>query len=458
MLDIVICIAFVYQVSLMYIKFSLYLRMSEAKRPLITKMLTAAFLGTLAFFGDFFRLVIAEPAGMTALIPLFASMPGFVITIILWFHLVGSLKMRPLHALEIGVYAYLLFQTISGVTRLVSAVFFMQEPGAVDYPKYILMYAANFLVSIALFGWMHYLLKHKPNLLTVKGMDSSMRQKNIAFAIFQLVFIFICAALIMILIPKTIVGSTVSLTMLVLFSAFSITLNSNRYAQAEIRDKEKQMQSMFESLDQFGAIKHDFYNILQTYNGYFEIGDLEACKRYHQSLVEITTTTGSLLDISRHAMENPALAALLLNKHERAGSLNLRLNISLDCPLSELPIKDIDICRIVSCLLDNAIEAAAESRERKVSFAIERDGSQAKRMIITNSTLAPIDLTNVFTHGFTSKQGHQGIGLVNAKKIMARYPNCTLQMQGTDNEVVALLGFGPVDPPSASGTWLDAGQ
>ncbi len=443
MLDIVVCIAFIYQIVLMYEKFSLHLRMSQVRRPFFTKVWFAVLLGSMAFFGDFFRLVLAKPTGMTALAPLFSSIPGVVITIVIWVYFVTSLKFKPLHALEIAVYTYLYFQTISGVTRLVGAVFFTQDAAAIDYTKYVAMYAVNFLVANVFFLWMHYTLVHRPSLLIVKGMDVAMPQKNLAFAIFQACFIYLCAALIMILIPKTIVGSTISLIMLVLFSAFSITVNSNRNANAEIRANEEQLQSIFQSMDQFGAVKHDFYNILQTYNGYFELGDLEACKQYHQSVVNMTTATGNLLDIGRHSGENPALVSLLINKHDRAGGMHTRLDISLGCPLSELPIVDVDICRVVSCLLDNAIEAAAESKEKRVSFAIAWDENRAKRMVVTNSCIGPINLSSVCAPGVTSKNGHQGIGLSSVTRIMARYPHCQLDMRCTDKEVMAVLVLRP---------------
>ncbi len=446
MLDIVIGVAFMYHMLLMYMKVGLHLRMSEVKLPRIQQVLFSLLFGSLAFFGDFFKLVLAERTGLVELTPLFSSLPGVLITFTIWVYFVRLLKFRPLHAFEISVYTYLFFQTITGVTRLISAVFFAQPPGTIDYQRYLLMYAVNFAVSVAFFLWMRLILVRRPNLLIVKGMSSATREKSIAFAIFQLCFIYLSAALIMILIPKTIIGSTVSLIMLALFSAFSIALNSNRYQKAEIFNKEKQLQSLFESLNQFGAIKHDFYNILQTYNGYFAIGDLEACKRYHQSLVEMTIATGNLLDIGRHAVEHPALVSLLINKHERAAGMQTRLDIAIRCPLSDLPIQDIDICRIAACLLDNAIEAAAVSKEKSVSFTIERDENHVRRIVVANSSVGAIDISNVLTPGFTSKKGHQGIGLVNVQKIVERYPHCTLQMRGAEGEVVATLILGSAPP------------
>ncbi len=439
MRNIVVCIAFIYQILLMYVKFGLHLRMSEVKLPRHKRIMFTFFLGSLAFFGDFFRLVLADTTSAQTLIPLFASLPGVIITITLWIYFVKSLKFRPVHALEIAVYTYLYFQTITGVTRLVGAVFFAQDPALIDYSKYLGMYIMNFIVSMAFFICMYHILEIKPKLLVVKGLNNETPGKSIALPIFQLSFIYISAACIMIFIPKTIMGSLISLCMLALFSAFSLSLNSNRYAIAEIREKDRQMESLFHSLNQFSAIKHDFYNILQTYNGYFEIGDLEACKRYHQSLVEITTRAGDLLDLSRRAVESPALISLLLNKHERADNLKVSLSIALKCSLSGLPLKDIDICRVIACLLDNAIEAAADSKKKRVSFTIERENNEIQLITITNSTLKPIEVSQIFIPGFTSKKGHQGAGLVNVKSIIENYPNCNLEIRSTDDEVTIVL-------------------
>ncbi len=436
----IICVAFIYQVILMYIKFDIHLRMSEVQLPKRTKLLFTLMLGSFAFFGDFYKLVLVNTATERMLTPLVVSIPGVVITIVLGVYFVKALNFKPLHAFEIAVYTYLYFQTITAVTRLVGAVFFVQALDQTNDATYLTMYAVNFIVSIALYIGMYHIFEVEPKFLIIRGMGDEIAKKGIVFPVFQLFFIYICAACIMIMIPKTVTGSFLSLCMLVLFSAFCISLNSNRYIQAEIHEKDKQMESLFNSLNQFSAIKHDFYNILHTYNGYFELGDLEACKRYHKSLVEITTRAGDLLDLSRRAVEHPALISLLLNKHEQAERLKVNMSISLECPLSQLPIEDMDICRIVACLLDNAIEAATESTQNSVAFTIKYEsGTSNKLIIITNSSHRPIETSKAFTPGFTSKKGHQGAGLVNVKNIIEKYPHCGVEVKNTDSAVAVSL-------------------
>ncbi len=442
MRNIVLCVAYIYQFALMYIKFGMHLRMGEVQLPKPKKIVIALILACLAFGGDIYKYLLVDTAAMHKILPLVASVPGVIITILLWAYFVRALHFKPLHALEIAVYTYLYFQTVTGVTRVIGAMFFVQDPNQMNYAVCLAMYGVNFMVSIALYSLMHRILDERPRFLIIKGMGEDATNKNIWFPIFQLCFIFICAACIMLFIPQTVPGSFLSLCMLALFSAFCISLNSNRYAQAEIREKDRQMESLFNSINQFSAIKHDFYNILHTYNGYFELGDLEACKRYHKSLVEITTRAGDLLDLSRRAVEHPALVSLLLNKHEQAERVKVSMGVSLECPLSQLPVEDIDICRVISCLLDNAIEAAAEAEQKRVTFTIVHEkGMQNKIITITNSSRKPIELSDAFILGVTSKKGHQGAGLANTKKIMDRYPNCGFEISNTDSDVVVSLNL-----------------
>ncbi len=440
MRNIVLCVAFIYRLVLMYAKFGMHLRMGEVSLKRLEKNVIVLILACLAFLVDIYKYLLADTSAMHKALPIVASVPGVIITVSLWAYFVKALRFKPLHAFEISVYTHLYFQTVTGVIQMIDTIIFAQNPNHMNYAVCLAMYGVNFVVSIAIYGLMYQMLDGKPRFLIVKGMGEEASNKSIWFPIFQLCFIFICSAYIMFFIPQTVLGSFLNLCMLVLFSAFCISLKCNRYAQAEIREKDRQMESLFNSINQFSAIKHDFYNILHTYNGYFELGDLDACKRYHKSLVEITTRAGDLLDLSRRAVEHPALVSLLLNKHEQAERIRVSMDVSLECPLSQLPVEDIDICRVIACLLDNAIEAATETEQKRVTFTIAHDKEMQKKTItITNSSSKPIELSEVLTLGFTSKKGHQGAGLINVKKIIDRYPHCGLEIKNTDSEVVVSL-------------------
>jgi two-component system sensor histidine kinase AgrC len=93
----------------------------------------------------------------------------------------------------------------------------------------------------------------------------------------------------------------------------------------------------------------------------------------------------------------------------------------------------MDISRILACLLDNAIEAADGSEQRKVFVTLESKSPNSKLIIITNSTASKVEPNTLLTGG-TTKPGHEGLGLSVIRKILAKYGNCTFQMKYFDHE------------------------
>lgn len=169
------------------------------------------------------------------------------------------------------------------------------------------------------------------------------------------------------------------------------------------------------------------------------LGDLDACRKYHESLLNTTVETGNLFDLSIRFPENPALMSLIIEKRKQAELLGVQMNISITCLVSALTMAELDLCRLVSCLLNNAIEAAAESEQQRVSFSVEQKTDQSKLMIITNSCQAPLTIDQMFIAGLSSKKGHQGVGLNNVKRIVEKNSNCTFQIGYYNNEMIAYV-------------------
>ena len=99
----------------------------------------------------------------------------------------------------------------------------------------------------------------------------------------------------------------------------------------------------------------------------------------------------------------------------------------------------MDVSRILACLLDNAIEAACDSEQRKIYVSIEAKTNDSKLIIITNSTASDVDPNAITNIGITTKAGHSGIGLSVVNKILEKYGNSTFQMRYFDCEFSTYL-------------------
>ncbi|MDR1913348.1 MAG: GHKL domain-containing protein [Clostridiales bacterium] len=215
--------------------------------------------------------------------------------------------------------------------------------------------------------------------------------------------------------------------------------NVIRKSRQDLMIREKQIDAMKTSIEDFNGLKHDFYNILGTYSGYLEVGSLDRLKKYHESVTQSVLKFGSSLDLSKKMDLNPALITLLMNKVDYAQRLNVQMRFQLLGDITNLWIEEIDICRLLSCLIDNALEAAAGSVGRSVEFRLCNTADRSKIISITNSTQGAVDLEMMKLIGYSGKKGHMGVGINNSQKIVNSYDNCHLSFSYYDNEFTACL-------------------
>jgi sensor histidine kinase regulating citrate/malate metabolism len=100
----------------------------------------------------------------------------------------------------------------------------------------------------------------------------------------------------------------------------------------------------------------------------------------------------------------------------------------------------MELCRLVSCLSDNAIEAAAKSARKSVMIVITNNHQNSSKTItMVNSTPEPVDIGKITTLGHSTKEGHMGIGVNNAIKIAHSLESCHLEFSYYDYELTASL-------------------
>ncbi len=353
------------------------------------------------------------------------------------------LKLSPIRSIEMMGNAYLYFSVIHSITMLIGAIFFVQ-PDAQRF-NYLLdatMYACNLIIFLLIFWVTGRVIDRKPELPIFKTDRFANPRKDLLVFALKAFFIYCVEVIAPLVIPNIVVADTVIVIVLLLFFAATLWMSMYQHVKADVRNKDTHINALIKSLDEFRAIKHDFYNILQTYSGYFAIENYQGCKKYHESLVHITTQAGDSLDLSHRMSENPALISLLLDKRTLAEQMKIHMNISIGCPLSDLPVKEIDICRVMACLIDNAIEAANDSEQRRISLIATPKKDNSKLVIITNSSPEPPDAAQMFAAGMSSKKGHQGIGLNNVREIIDRYANCAFKLSYYNFEMTAYVELG----------------
>jgi len=199
-----------------------------------------------------------------------------------------------------------------------------------------------------------------------------------------------------------------------------------KICQRQIGNKDEHIAILNQTIDEFKGVRHDFNNILQTYTGYLAIEDVENLRIYHKKVTKLMAFAGNNLDMSRRLNENPSFFSLILNKIEKAAEVEVVMQITFQCSMQFVYIDILDFNRIMSILLDNAIEAAAQTTTKQVSVNGQMKPDGSKFFIIANDTTQDVKIEDILKPGYTTKEGHMGQGIPQVRSILDKYCNSTI--------------------------------
>lgn len=220
-------------------------------------------------------------------------------------------------------------------------------------------------------------------------------------------------------------------TVLIFYNMYDILennyeLNLQQAQSTVMQDYIHRMESFYEEIRSF---RHDYRNILSTMQSYIESENTEELKKYFKKNIlnstDILSDDGFYLG-KLYQLEDIAVKSLLYTKLIAIINREINLELEITDPIPILPIESLTLCRVLGILLDNAIEAAAESSEKEIRISIVSTET-AVIFIITNSTLPlSIPVSRLFQKGYSSKERHEGIGLSTVIELLDPVPYANL--------------------------------
>lgn len=188
-----------------------------------------------------------------------------------------------------------------------------------------------------------------------------------------------------------------------------------------------------EYLENMRTFKHDYNNMLMSLSGFIEIGDMNSLKRYfYEELLNVRYSecenASSLVNI-----KNIPVKGLISIKTSKAISLGINVVLNVLKPVENFVLKDIDICRILGILIDNAVEASVESDNKILNIGILNDEDEIYIIISNSYKIKPV-IHKIFEKGYSTKGEDRGLGLDILKKIKEnKYQNLNINTFIKDN-------------------------
>ena len=206
-----------------------------------------------------------------------------------------------------------------------------------------------------------------------------------------------------------------------------IKTQAKQKALQDLQDYTHNLEAMYNSLRSF---KHDYVNILLSLSGYIENGDIDQLKEFFDNKIFPTKNLIDQGDYKLNQLGNISvleikslLCAKMIYAHESG------IDVTIDIPdrVDSFPIDTVDLARILGIFLDNAIEAALETETPQIGLNIIQNKDGVSIIISNCFRDNGVVLYKLKQKGFSTKSGHQGIGLSNVQKIISSYDNVLLE-------------------------------
>ncbi len=186
--------------------------------------------------------------------------------------------------------------------------------------------------------------------------------------------------------------------------------------------------------DSVRGFKHDFDNIVTTIGGYVRTNDMKGLKDYYVQLEDDCQRVNNLYLLNPEVINNDGIYNLLTKKYQEADSKNIKVNMTFLLDLSSLHMKIYEFARILGILLDNAIEASSECKEKTINIDFRNDSKNSRQIITIENTYKDknVDTEKIFEKGTSSKDNHTGLGLWEVRKLVKKNNNINLYTSKTD--------------------------
>ncbi|MDO3645447.1 ATP-binding protein [Nocardia mangyaensis] len=190
--------------------------------------------------------------------------------------------------------------------------------------------------------------------------------------------------------------------------------------QTELRAVLGELDSVRNFAESLRSQAHEAANRLHTVVTMVELGRPEEAVAFATAELQLSQV---LIDRLLAAVGDAALAALLLGKVDQAAERGVTLAISEDTALdSTAPLSAHETVTLVGNLVDNAIDAAAGTVEKRVEVAVRhRDGDLLVRVADSGPGMSAQMFARAAERGYTTKSDHAGLGLALVHRLVDRH-------------------------------------
>jgi two-component system, CitB family, sensor kinase len=179
--------------------------------------------------------------------------------------------------------------------------------------------------------------------------------------------------------------------------------------------------------DALRAQQHEFANRMHTLAGLLELGETNEALRF---LTDLRGAEAEFAESVRARIASPLVVGLILAKAAIATERGVKLELTDDTWLGDVPVKEQALTTILGNLIDNAFDAVSgpgfePGRPGRVLVSLVEDTDRIGIRVTDNGPGIPVGAaTHVFTDGYSTKPSkgslRRGLGLALVHRLVQR--------------------------------------
>ncbi len=193
-------------------------------------------------------------------------------------------------------------------------------------------------------------------------------------------------------------------------------------------------------IDSTREFRHNLANMIYGMEGVLLTGDMEQIRQYYDEMEKRCALINNENMMAINRISNPSVVALLLRKMEAAQEKRIPFYLSADPNFRVAGISDVSACEIIGNLIDNALEAAAQSNVPRVNLTLRSEPDYCE-LSLENTCAAGADLAFLTGNYASTKPGHAGKGLKSIRSALKNRQHILFNQFQQGRYIVSTLCF-----------------
>ncbi|WP_414283568.1 competence system sensor histidine kinase ComD [Streptococcus gordonii] len=214
------------------------------------------------------------------------------------------------------------------------------------------------------------------------------------------------------------------------------------------KEEQRQLQLYTDEIvglyNEIRGFRHDYAGMLTSLQTGINSGDMKEVERiFHNVLSQanISLRSDDYTFFELNNVQDTALRSVLIQTIFKARECGVEIVFEMKDVIETLPMKLLDLVRVASVLLNNAVEGAAESPSKTINVSLVKLDKEIVFVIQNSRQSRYINLEEIYEVGFSTKGENRGLGLNNVKEIIDKYDEVILETDIETNYFIQVVRF-----------------